>query len=282
MDKNKVGSKYMEPPYRNWIFQHVKDPAYIPKVLRWFYKDHVEDSISMTGPFCGHYSTYHALPVPPDGEDFGTYNLFMTNHLFYVDRSEYYGPESTWIRPYCERWPKDFLEMTCQPPTNEFRDPKWHGSRNGYHPFVSCYTPLMWEYDLKGSERTIDDGPNYRWVIIFKYPEGVSVEEGDEWFLNTFAPEVCEAEEVTRFLTAPCIPHFEKGPWNRVAEIWFEDAHKWHDAMVKNADRFTKPAWSQWDQFPYLEPYKDFTGIFVLDYPNSNHLRQWDGYYVTR
>ena len=58
---------------------------------------------------------------------------------------------------------------------------------------------LMWEYDFKGSERTIDDGPNYRWVIIFKYPAGVSQEEGDEWFLHTFVPEVCEAEEVRRF-----------------------------------------------------------------------------------
>lgn len=268
-------------PLRSYIFNSVKDLAYLPKAFRWLYKEHVEDSISMLQPFCTKYCTYHALPVPQDGEDFGTYNWIMTEHHYVVDRMHFYGPKGR-IVPYAERYSKEFLEITNQPPTNELRDTTWRGTRDGYHPIVNCYAPLYWQHDFKGQTRTIDDGANYRWLTIFKYPEGVSMEEGDAWFFNTLVPELVAVPEVTRFLTAPCIPHVEKGPWQRVVELWFEDSHRWHDGIVKNSSHFTKPSWAQYNVFPYLEPYKDFTGMFLLDRPDSNHLTQFNGYIVTR
>ena len=268
-------------PIRSYILQDVKDPACLHKVFYWLYKKHVEDSISMLDAFCTKYCTYHALPCPPNGEDFGVYRAFMTEHHYIVDRMDYYGKEGR-IVPYAERYSPEFLELTNQPPENELRDTTWRGSKDGYHPVVNCYAPLYWQHDLKGKQRTIDDGANTRWLIILKYPDGVSQEEGDKWFFESLAPELVASEHVLRLLTAPCIPSPEKGPWQRVIEMWFDDTHAWHKAMVEEAHRFTRPAWAQYDKFPYLEPYKDFTSIFLMDHPDSNHLQQFKGYIVSR
>jgi hypothetical protein len=29
--------------------------------------------------------------------------------------------------------------------------------------FLFVFVPLVWEEDLKGKKRTVEDGPNYRW-----------------------------------------------------------------------------------------------------------------------
>ena len=52
--------------------------------------------------------------------------------------------------------------------------------------------------------------------------------------------------------------------------------------MVERVRSYTRPPWAAWGQFPYLEPFKDFVGIFILDRPDSDHLQQWRGYITTR
>jgi hypothetical protein len=71
-------------------------------------------------------------------------------------------------------------------------------------------------------------------------------------------------------------------PFQRIAEIWFDDSEGWRKAMVEKAGEYTKPAWAEWAQFPFFEPYKDFAGIFILDRPHSDHLQQGRGYATTR
>lgn len=274
-ERNKIG------PLRSYIFNDVKDPAYLPKAFYWLYKKHVEDSISMFDAFCLKYCTYHALPVPPMGAEFGTYNWIMTEHHYMIDRSDFYGEDGN-VKPYAERFDDEFLEITNQPTGKELRNTEWCGSKDGYHPIVNCFVPLYWEKDLKGKNRTIDDGANTRWLCIFKYPKGVSREDGDRWFFEKLVPKLTECDEVLRFLTAACIPHPEKGPWDRVMELWFDDTYAWQDTMKKCTETTEKPEWAEYDKFPYLEPYKDFTGIFLMDRPDSNHLQQYRGYIVSR
>ncbi|RBP61190.1 hypothetical protein [Brenneria salicis] len=110
---------------------------------------------------------------------------------------------------------------------------QWVGGRGGYHPTVFSFAPLFWEDDFKGSDRTIEDGPNYRWLIIFKYPDGVSQQEGDQWFRQTFAPEIAELPEVTRFISSRVPAQPKIGPFQLVAEIWFTNSKQWEKAMVE-------------------------------------------------
>ncbi len=271
------------PPFRSYILNSVKDDSYLPLAYRWVYSAHVEDSISKLRPYCNSYSTYRALPVPKDGEDYGTYNWIMTEHHWMYNPSVYWGEEGR-INAFQERYNPEFLEATNQPPANTLRDSEWQGSRDGYHPIVYVAAPLFWEKDFKGANRTIDDGPNFRWLVVHKYPKGVSQDEGDDWFLNQLAPQIAELPEVNRFITSRALPDskFIKGTWHRVSEIWFDNCNKWHDAIVDNADKFAKPSWAKYDRFPYLEPYADFTGIFLLDRPESDHFNQYRGYIPTR
>ena len=42
----------------------------------------------------------------------------------------------------------------------------------GTVPFVFAFVPVWWEDDFKGEGRTVEDGPNYRWQFMVRYPEG--------------------------------------------------------------------------------------------------------------
>lgn len=268
-------------PMRSIIMNCVKDDSYLPAAYRWLYKVHVADSISQFAPYCTKYATYRALPLPTDGEDFGTYNWIMTEHYWLYN---VFGDMQTESRglAFSEWWDPDFMEITNQPPQNLGRDPRWQGTRDGYHPIVFCFLPMFWEKDFKGRERTIEDGPNFRWLITFKYPEGVSPEQGDDWFINQLAPQLAELPELNRFISSKVLDQPRTSPFHRVAELWFDNSKQWYKAIVENQDKFAKPSWAEYDQFPYLEPYADFTGIFLLDRPESDHLQQFRGYITTR
>lgn len=269
-------------PMKSIILNCVKDDSDLPAACRWLYKYHVSDSISQFAPYVTKYATYRALPIPPGGTDFGTYNWIMTEHYWLINPFEKKNETVPRGVAFSEWWDPNFLEITNQPPANHLRDHRWQGSREGYHPIVFAFLPAFWEHDFKGSHRTIEDGPNYRWLIAIKYPEGVSREEGDEWFLNELSPQIAQLSEVNRFLTSKVLDEPRTSPFQRVVEIWFDNSKAWHKAIVENKDRFVKPSWATYDQFPYLEPYDDFVGIFLLDRPESDHLTQYRGYVTTR
>jgi hypothetical protein len=261
---------------RSTILNCVRDDSDLPAAYRWLYKYHVAESISQFSPYVTRYSTYRALPVPPDGEDFGAYNWIMTEHYWLLSTVGMPG------LVFGEHFTKEFMEMTRQPTDADLRDPRWRGTREGYHPIVYVYHPILWEKDFKGAGRTIEDGANFRWLIVFKYPEGVSKAEGDDWFLNKLAPQITAIPEVNRFVSSAILDQPRTSPFIRIAEIWFDNSKKWHKAMVENGTAFTKPAWAKYQKFPYLEPYQDFTGIFVMDRPESDHLSAFRGYITTR
>jgi hypothetical protein len=270
-------------PMRSFILQNIRSDNDRPKVMRWLYKQHVPESISQFMPYCTKYATYHALPLPAGAKEFGTYNGFMTEHywLFNIFQGKEGGMPAGLA--FGEEFPEDFLELTCQPPSTLLRQAgAWAGSRDGYHPGVFSFAPIFWEEDFKGAGRLTDAGPNVRWLFLFKYPREARAEQGDEWFKRVFAPEICANPEVTRFISSRQLDDPRINPFHRICEVWFDDANGWHKAMVEGAGAYTPPRWAEWGQFPFLEPYKDFVGIFLLDRPDSDHLQQWRGYITTR
>lgn len=267
---------------RSIIMNCVRDDSDLPEAYRWLYKNHVADSISQFAPYVTKYATYRALPIPPDGKDFGTYNWIMTEHYWLVNPFENAASNMPRGLAFTEYWPERFMEITNQPPHSALRERKWVGTKDGYHPIVFAFLPLFWEVDLKGSQRTIEDGANFRWQIVIKYPEGVSTEEGDDWFLNQLAPQIAAMPEVNRFLSSKVLDNPRTSPFHRVAEIWFDSSREWHKVMVENKAQFAKPSWATYHEFPYLEPYNDITGIFLMDRPESDHLQQFRGYVTCR
>lgn len=141
--------------------------------------------------------------------------------------------------------------------------------------------PVFWEDDYKGSTRTVSDGPNFRWLTIFKYPDGVSREQGDKWFNEELAPEIAKLPQVTRLMSSRVLDKPSGGPFQRVAEVWFNNSKDWEQAMATLRTKVKKPTWATYGQFPYLEPYKDFTSEFLLDTPEIDHL-QSRGYTTSR
>lgn len=269
-------------PMRSFIFQNMRSDNDRPRMMRWLYKQHIPESISQFVPYVTKYATYHALPLPANATAFGAYNAWMTEHywLFNMFQDKNTGMGRGLV--FGEAFPEDFKEMTTSPPSEELRPGGWEGSREGYHPFLFCFAPIFWEDDFKGAGRLTDEGANFRWLSVLKYPKSVSADEGDAWFKEVFAPQVCANTQVTRFVSSRVLDEPRMNPFHRIAEIWFDDSEAWRNAIVETADRYSKPPWAEWDRFPFLEPYKDFVSIFLLDRPDSDHLQQWRGYITTR
>ena len=60
--------------------------------------------------------------------------------------------------------------------------------------------------DFLGGTASLDDRTIFRWVTVFRYPEGVGVEEGDDWYINVHASEVMRQPGLTRFFSYRVLP----------------------------------------------------------------------------
>lgn len=276
-------------PTRSLIYVNCAREEYRHKLQHWLYSTHIPDSISQFEPYCNKYAFYNALPVPPEGERFGTNNLQLTEHYWMVSPSFVLQQTKTLE----EIFPLDVLRWQGNIPDidpKELMAMNAHESRavsggEGANPFVFVFIPVWWDEDLKGKGRTIADGPNYRWQFILKYPEGVSAEDGEKWFYDVIVPYFQNCPLCNRILTSKVLKELNGTPYDRVAELWFDGPDEWYEAVVKNADQIAAPAWrdkcSQ-DKFPYVKPMFEMTGIFLSDYAASDILKQYRGYIQMR
>ena len=69
-------------PMRSVIYVDVCREEYRHRLQHWLYGHHIQDSISNFGPYVTKYAFYNALPVPPEGERFGTRRFFCADELF--------------------------------------------------------------------------------------------------------------------------------------------------------------------------------------------------------
>jgi len=120
-----------------------------------------------------------------------------------------------------------------------------------------------------------------RWLILFRYPDGVTREQGEEWFLGTPRPRSRQQPGLCRFVSYKAIPEAlivpgrwqpealppagqVKTSWDRVMELWYETFDDWRDSVVTNPPSYTKPAWATWDEYPFVELGADFVSTFLL------------------
>ncbi|OJT81393.1 acetyl-CoA hydrolase, partial [Clostridioides difficile] len=67
---------------------------------------------------------------------------------------------------------------------------------------IFAFVPINWEEDFRGKGRTVQDGPNYRWQFMIKYPDGISKEEGEKWFYDEVVPYFTNCCYVNRFVSS--------------------------------------------------------------------------------
>jgi hypothetical protein len=103
-------------PMRSIIYVDVCREEYRHRLQHWLYGHHIQDSISNFGPYVTKYAFYNALPVPPEGDRFGTRRMQMTEHYWLVNEML---PEMR-VKAISEYMPLDVLRWQgCVPDTDE-------------------------------------------------------------------------------------------------------------------------------------------------------------------
>ena len=275
---------------RSIIYVDCVREEYRHRLLHWLYAMHVPDSISKFGPYVTKYAFYNALPVPPEGERFGTRRMQMTEHYWLVNEML---PEMR-VNAFTERMPVEVLRWQGMIPDDGVdlshaanMDGDTHRASGGGEmpPFVFAHVPINWEEDFKGAGRTPEDGPNYRWQFLLQYPEGVSKEDGEKWFYDEVVPYFQKSVFVNRFVSSKVKINYgaPSAKFDRLCEIWFEGPEEWYQAAVVLADRMIKkPDWAEQEHFPYLKPQFNIASMFLGDRATSDNLTQYRGFITMR
>ena len=268
---------------KSLIIYNMHSTNSVPKLERWLYKDHAPDTLSAFGPIMTQYDTYRSIYVPTDMrhlfKKYGTYNWRIINQWWMDTPVDKNGNLCRAASLACNKTPEIDQMLDIQPGGVAVKE--WAGNEE-VHPPVCVFLPLRHTEDFKGADKNLYDFKCItRWVMAFKYPEGVSIEEGEDWYLNVFAPEVAKLDGVARFISYKVSETPSASPFHRVSEIWFEDLHAWKDMVQDNPPAFTKPAWASYPEFPFLKPYEDFVGIFVDERPECSFMTELGPYTFT-
>ncbi len=275
-------------PMRSFIYGDCVREEYRIKLYRWLIKDHIEDSISQFGPYVSKYAFYFALPRPEGSEDWGAVRLHLCEHYWLCNPNDIAHFKHN--KAFTERMPKDVSRWQGNVPDVDQEDVNLEGDdhrsiqgtgSDDTRPFVFAFLPVWWEDDFKGAGRTIDDGPNYRWNIIFQYPDDAK-EEADAWVVNELIKAFVDCEETTRILSSKVIKEANGCKFDRVVEIWFDGPDEWEAALKKVDAAVAKPAWAQTDKLPYLRKNYGVQSIFLSDYATIDNLTQFRGYITRR
>lgn len=283
-------------PERSLIYIDLAKEDYRVKLENWLYRYHVPDSISQFGPYVSQYAYYQALPTPPGGERFGTVRMMLVEHYWLANPNDIH--EFTHHKALTEYFPTDVLVWQNNIPdmgdsfdVNKSEEVNMEGDDAratkgnedlGTVPFVFAFMPVWWEEDLKGEGRTVEDGPNYRWNFVVKYPEGISREKGDKWLLEEFLPAYTAQDECLRCLSSRIHKEVNDCAYDRIVEMWFSCPSAWAAATAKAAKTLKVPAWAETPDFPYLKKTYGITGIFLSDIARSDNLKQYHGYITMR
>lgn len=257
------------------IVHKINDIDNIPAMERWFARCHCPEVMAQE-PWLTRYMMFRVLPPAEGMEELGFMN-YRVHENWNLDIDN-------------RRGVKGLLEMTPEPVENAMN-------------VAIINVPAEPTEDFFGQNRSHVDPPCLRFVVLFSYPDGVSTEEGEDWYLNVHAPEICRLPGLKRFFSHKTYKNYpaplpmpeeddvaasENGffdqcggqslffhKWNRVSEMWFEKNSDWTYAF--SHAQFTKPSWATRDTYPFVEPMKDFVCTSLLERPDQNILKNYEG-----
>jgi hypothetical protein len=249
----------------------------LPLMERWLLKDHAAETLSLIGPILDRYVSYRAVPAPTGAEPYGYYNWRMTEHWW--KSAPFSDDPLDQGTSFSEIWPEGYTSILGLP-DNEARSKKWGGSPDGLHPPIHAFVPRRPTQDFKGKGLTMRDGTVLRWIVAHRYPDGVTRQQGDEWFIQTHAPEVCKQPGLKRFFSFNVIEPVTS-PFVRISELWYENANAWRRAVIESPTKYTAPPWAKLNRYPFLEPFVDFVSTFILEAPTNDFKENFGGYVFT-
>ncbi len=264
------------------LMYNIKNMNDLPVLERWLYKDNAPGMISSQGPIMSGYDTYRAVYEPKsmknDFKRYGTYNWRVINQWW--TEPPFASANASNFKGALALHEIDNLKNMLGILKDGIASKSWEGSEN-VKPPVFAFLPFRHTEDFKGAGQNVYSHESaVRWVVAMKYPEGVSLEEGENWYLNVHAPEVAKQEGLLRFISSRVIEP-RVGPFVRVSEMWYTDLNSWMQNVVEKPPVYTKPEWATYPEFPFLKPYADFVGIFLDERPECDFLRELGPYTFT-
>jgi len=232
----------------------------IAAMERWYHRYHAPEIVRRYGPWLQRHESYVPVVAPAEARAYGLYNWRVTEG---------------WWRELPNPGRQGALCFT-EPPVR----PR----------VATCFIPPQPTEDFMGSECLPDEKNILRWFILFKYPEGVSKDEGESWFLDVHAPEVMRQPNLSRFFSyrtvqeevaLPGTWRQAKAPptgtairtWDRVIELWYDNFRDWHRSVIDAPPQYTPPSWATQNIYPFVEPHVDFVSSFILERPTDEFLR---------
>jgi hypothetical protein len=110
-----------------------------------------------------------------------------------------------------------------------------------------------------------------RWLFTLRYPESISKEEGEAWYLGTHTQEAKHMHGIRRYVSwrAQAPPpgiEVRAGRWDRLTELAFGDMDAWEEGAVTKMPSWTPP--------PYGYPGFLSETVFIGEQPEYDFLRQ--------
>jgi len=208
------------------------------------------------------YVTYRALPAPPEAARYGYWNHRITEQFFFT--------EGHWAEAM------QTMGMPTPPPRIE----KMFIPEPSTPRAAVALFPARPTEDFVGNLLTVSEKTYIRWYIIFRYPDGVPVEEGEKWYLETHSKEVMQQPGLIRYFShrAVAAPSPHPGvemprPWVRLSEQWYEDFDGWRKSVIEAPIKYTAPPWAKMKEPPFMEPSVDFASTFVGETPDIDFFR---------
>jgi len=243
-------------------------PNELPSFERWYMRYHAAEVMSNRGPLLARFIGYRPVPPIPEALDYGYYNMRVTETWFWSVEER---------PPMVIGKPSGILDYRWQAPWMKSRLPRGGGAKP--IPGVSLTVPTQAQDVFLGGKYTADDKAILRWYVAIKYPQGVPVEQGEEWFLKVHALEVLQQPGLTAFFSSRSIDMAGRpAVWHRLSELWYEDFNGWKQSVIDAPPKYTKPAWAKYDKYPFLEPYVDFASTFLMERPDHDYLKEASPY----
>lgn len=248
---------------------------------RYYLRQHGPTIALSSGPWMRRYQLW--LPYNPPETAKGRFGALRGRYaeLWYPSLEDYLVTHGGGGQDQNEKMPMGIVKVDDgiikgggefqSPLPWERRDPTTPKSNN---PVVIVPAIATEKFHSTMGPMELEDTTFIRWVTVIRYPDNVTVEEGEKWFLEVHAKEASKQKGLINFFSHRCLDvkkaNSKEKAWVRVNEYWYEDFEAWNEAVIESPPEYTKPSWG--GKYPYVEmvstfiPYMHYVDFLKGDY----------------
>lgn len=144
--------------------------------------------------------------------------------------------------------------------------------------------------DLCDSSVQPEERQVLRWYVLSRSPDGISPEEGEQWFNGVHIAQLAASTGAYRifstraFREAVPLPgewpsanppphHIVQPRWDRLTEYWFETFDEWRSWIRRGITTLSAPPWCQREQFRFFRARVGLASTFLLEPPTDEFSR---------